>query len=335
VSVVIPAYDRTHMLKEAVASCFAQTYGRVEVVVVDDGSTEDVEEALRPWASRLRLFQQTNQGPAAARNLGILRARGELIHFLDCDDLLVPETLERKVRALHRIPDAELVFSGARLVGDRSPFDGQPLRYLEPPVGGEGCPTHDLMSEVVRRYPFLTSTVMIPRWVLLEAGLFDETLRRGEDSELFFRLGLRDTKTIAVGGRLTTRRVDSGSLSARPASGVDHARLAGIQVLRMMEVPETWGRDSVPAIRRLFEADRWAALSAGGEDSLEDLRSALLDTVDRLGTESKQASDSPPLFLYQLADELRKAEAERPEISAAPFYTRLLGEVERALARCG
>jgi len=213
VSVVIPVFNRTDLLREAVGSCFDQTYGRLELIVVDDGSTEDVEEVLRPWASRIRLFHQTNQGPAAARNLGITRALGELIHFLDCDDFLAPDAIERKIRALHQIPDAEVVFSGAHLVGDRSMFEGQPLKYLEPPVGGEGCATHDLMREVARRYPFLTSTVLIPRWVLLEVGLFDETLRRGEDSELFFRLGLRDTKAIAVGGRLTTRRVGSGNIT--------------------------------------------------------------------------------------------------------------------------
>jgi hypothetical protein len=331
VSVVIPAHNRTNLLKEAVASCFAQTYDRAEVVVVDDGSGEDVEEALREWAGRVQLFHQTNQGPAAARNLGIQRARGELIHFLDCDDLLAPEAIERKVRALRGIPDAELVFSGARLVGDSSPFDGQDLRYLEPSVGGEGCPTHDLMREVARRYPFLTSTVMIPRWVLLEAGLFDETLRRGEDSELFFRLGLRDTKAIAVGGRLTTRRLGSGNITARPASGVDRARATVTQVLHMMKAPEKWGRDSIAILRRMFEVDRWTPLADEGEDGLEDLRSALLDGVYRLGTGLQQASDSPPLFLRQLLGELRKAEDVRPETSETPFYSRLLYAVEKAL----
>jgi glycosyltransferase involved in cell wall biosynthesis len=333
VSVVIPVYDRTDLLKEAVASCFAQTYDRVEVVVVDDGSAEDVEEALRPWASRLRLSHQSNMGPAAARNLGIRQAKGDLIHFLDCDDSLAPDAIERKVLALLQIPDAELVFSGASLVGDPSLIDGQDLRYLEPPVGGEGCPTHDLMREVARRYPFLTSTVLIPRWVLREVDLFDETLRRGEDNDLFFRLGLRNTKAIAVAGRLTTRRIGPGNITVGSASGVDRARATVTQALHMMRAPERWGRDSIAIIRRMFEVGRWEPLADEEEDGLDDLRSELLDAVDELEAERPQTNGPPPLFLRQLSDEMKKAEADRPDVVAAPFYALLLGKIGKALER--
>jgi len=102
-----------------------------------------------------------------------------------------------------------------------------------------------------------------------------------------------------------------------------------------METPEKWGRDSIAILRRMFELDRWTPLSDEREEGLEDLRAALLDAVDRLGAQPPRGGDSPPLFLRQLSDELKRAEAAHPDVSAAPFYVRFLGAVERALDPSG
>ena len=186
------------------------------------------------------------------------------------------------------------------------------------------------MSAAARRYPFLTSTVLIPRWVLLEAGMFNEALRRGQDTELFFRLGLRDTKAVAIADRLTTRRVDAESLSARQPSSADRARIALSQVLCLAATPGKWGPHSIPAIRRLFFDENWPALAEPGERDLEHLKSRLFETVKTLEAKTGGAAGAMPLLIRQLADELERAESARPDLSGDPFIVALKSRVQAA-----
>lgn len=334
VSVVIPTFERADVVADAVASCLQQSYPYVEVVVVDDGSTEDLEPALRPFASRLRLHRlQVNRGASSARNLGIARARGELIHFLDSDDLLAPDAIEKKVAALRWIPDAELVFSGARQCGDPSPFVGEPLGYLEPPTGGDDCPTHDLMRVVTRRYPFLTSTVLVPRWVLYDAGLFDPALRRGQDSELFYRLALRDTRVVGVAERLTTRRVGPGSLSMTKRSAADRARLAASCLLDLFGAPHQWHAHAEATVRALLVPDFWRAFASETQEGLDGLRAALLARVGSLPETACGSPGSPRDLLAPLLAGLDRLAAERPELTTTPYFNLLRGEAAQALER--
>lgn len=106
VSIVIPTFDRKGLLAEAVASCLAQTYASVEIVIVDDGSTDGtgdfVGEKLQcEWEGRaIRYYRKENAGPAAARQYGLERAQGEFVQFLDSDDLILPDKIERQVHVL-------------------------------------------------------------------------------------------------------------------------------------------------------------------------------------------------------------------------------------------
>jgi len=97
VSVVIPAYNAGRTISAALASVFAQTYRDFEVIVVNDGSTDDTAQRLEEWSGRLVTICQRNGGPGRARNEGIARARGRLIAFLDADDIWLPRKLERQV----------------------------------------------------------------------------------------------------------------------------------------------------------------------------------------------------------------------------------------------
>jgi len=109
VSVIIPAYNGAAFLPEAIDSVLAQDYEPLEILVVDDGSTDDTHDVLRPYAPRIRYFYQENRGPSAARNLGIERARGDLIAFLDADDRWLPGKLAAQVAALGTQSAAALV----------------------------------------------------------------------------------------------------------------------------------------------------------------------------------------------------------------------------------
>jgi glycosyltransferase involved in cell wall biosynthesis len=137
VSVVIPNYNCARFLPAAIDSAFAQTYTNVEVLVVDDGSSDESLRVLEPYRDRVRLLRQKNQGVSAARNHGIRESRGELIAFLDADDLWHPEKLARQVRAFDN-PSVGLVYcaveyideAGASLGTNHTGRSGRVLRSI-------------------------------------------------------------------------------------------------------------------------------------------------------------------------------------------------------------
>ena len=119
VSVVIPTYNRATELPSAIESVLGQTYPSVEVIIVDDGSTDGTEALIQTRFPRVRYLRQSNRGPAAARNAGIKAASGPYIAFLDSDDRWMPQKLERQIGLLRERPEVGLVFSTVRFVSRR------------------------------------------------------------------------------------------------------------------------------------------------------------------------------------------------------------------------
>ena len=125
VSIIVPAYNQSHYLEAAVQSALAQTYADVEVIVVDDGSTDDTRAvAQRLTDSRVRYVYQENRGLPAARNTGIRHARGSLLSFLDSDDLFLPDKVRLLLAAMEADPSLGLV-AGQAVVIDETLFDAE------------------------------------------------------------------------------------------------------------------------------------------------------------------------------------------------------------------
>ncbi len=182
VSVVIPTYNRAGAVCEAVQSALDQTYSDLEVIVVDDGSTDDTAQRVGErfgGDARVVLVSQPHSGPGAARNRGIERARGELIAFLDSDDVWYPEKLELQLRRLDE--------SGAALVFSDFVFPdgvGERTRFQFTGFAGDTS----LRGIVEKRFPLCTPAVVARRRDLQEAGLFDESLPCAQDWDLWIRL---------------------------------------------------------------------------------------------------------------------------------------------------
>ena len=117
VSVLIPTYNRRRFVVDAVQSVLAQEYDDLEIVVVDDGSTDGTDSALAPYRSSIRYIRTANQGPAMARNVGMRAARGEYIAWLDSDDLYYPFKIRLQAQLLDELPTVGMVYS------DFSAFD--------------------------------------------------------------------------------------------------------------------------------------------------------------------------------------------------------------------
>ena len=111
VSVAIPTYNRAHYICETIDSVLVQTYKDYEIIVVDDGSTDNTREILKRYGGKIKYFYQANQGQASAWNYAVSQSSGEYIAFLDDDDLWFPEKLERQVEVLDKNPDLGFVCS--------------------------------------------------------------------------------------------------------------------------------------------------------------------------------------------------------------------------------
>lgn len=187
VSVIIPAYNAAKHIGQAVDSVLAQTYTDYEVIVVDDGSTDNTRDVLKPYEDRIRYIWQENQERSAARNQGIGLAQGEYVAFLDADDLWLPQNLERHVAALDAHAGAVLAYSPAQTIdgeGHPTEYDGA-TRTGE--VGGR-VELHYLGQELILGCRLLTCATVVRRRAIERTGPFDTQLTLGEDWEMWLRL---------------------------------------------------------------------------------------------------------------------------------------------------
>jgi glycosyltransferase involved in cell wall biosynthesis len=252
VSVVIPTYDRAALLVAAVESVRAQGLDGVEIIIADDGSGEDIAaiaDSLGAYCVRL-----PHSGlPAVARNAGVRRAAGELIAFLDSDDLFLPGNLARQVDALDRHPEVGLSYS------DGVFFRDDPSRPLGRVLAGLPRPDGDAVTDLLRGNFLFPSVVVVRRECIERAGGFDESpeLRVAEDYDLWLRLALRYRFTFTPGDAAAIRRHD-GCLSRDTAA----IRRGAIAVLRKLERQEPEAvRARLPALHEGY-ARHHAAVAA-------------------------------------------------------------------------
>jgi len=208
VSVVIPAFNAERYLGEALESICSQTLPGVEVILVDDGSTDATLRVAEGFSRRLNLvtLHQRNAGPAAARNAGIRQALGRYCAFLDADDIMLPQRLAEQASLLDANPGLGLIHSDLMTFDERGVIH-QTRTAFSDPRGGEVL-DHLLLDNFIT-----TSTVMAPRDRLIEAGLFGEGRHVSEDFELWLRMAAR-WKVGYIDHPLVMYRYTGGSLSS-------------------------------------------------------------------------------------------------------------------------
>lgn len=208
VSVIMPAYNTERFIASAVRSVLAQTHGALELIVVDDASTDDTVERVRAVADeRVRLVSlAANVGVSAARNLALREARAPIVAFLDADDECVPERLAIQLEFLEMHPEVDVVGSAILAVD----VAGRPLGYRTYPCGHEG---------IVRRLPLASPlampTVVARREALMDAGRFDSRLEVAEDYDLWNRLALRGRRFANCPQALVRYRLHAGAAKSR------------------------------------------------------------------------------------------------------------------------
>jgi glycosyltransferase involved in cell wall biosynthesis len=209
VSIIIPAYNAEEYIKEAVESALAQTYANCEVVVVDDGSTDNTRNVLAPYlrAKKIIYIHQSNKGLAGARNTGVRKAKGGYIAFLDSDDIFLPEKIGKQVEILVEHPDFGVCYSDLMHFTGGSPRRFFHHRYT--------YPSGDIFAPLLKKQFINPLTVMARRELFETYGYFDEALRRSEDWDLWLRWARAGIKFYYLDKVLAHSRIRStGNLSA-------------------------------------------------------------------------------------------------------------------------
>lgn len=197
-SVIIPAYNSAGFIGRAIESVFAQTVPVHELIVVDDGSSDDTSATAAAFGPRVKVLRQPNGGPGAARNHGVRESRGEWLAFLDADDAWVPSKIERQ--RPHLVPGTDIVFS--HVVG--------PLKHDNP----RGDITFDLLWD---HNLIGMSTAIIRRESFRKVAGFDEdrAIMGVEDYNLWLRLAAQDARFVFLADELVEYTPAPGNLSSQ------------------------------------------------------------------------------------------------------------------------
>lgn len=203
VSVLMPVYNAERYLEEALRSVLEQSYAELEVVLVNDGSTDRSQAIIESFDDpRIRLLNKSNSGITKTLNYGLARCRGELVARMDADDICAPERIEKEVRLL-RQRDADIVWSNAHLIDDA----GEKLCDRFQPSEWWSVRMLNLANFV------LHPSVLFRREIVQAAGGYDESFPYGQDWQLWKRLKARDVRFALLDEPLLWYRVSASAVS--------------------------------------------------------------------------------------------------------------------------
>ena len=251
VSIIVPTYNAGQYVTDSITSALNQTCKTTEIIVVDDGSTDDTVERVRAFGRRVTLYQQENAGAAAARNHGAELATGEWLAFLDADDLWAPDKLERQLDHVGELAwsHTDWFFIGAD--------------HTEAVTGSSRSPQYggSILPELLVCNFIGTSTLMVRQEVFREVGGFDPTLRALQDWDLWLRIASKyDLAYLAE--PLVYYRVHALSTSRSPRKTEPYH----LELIRRIFARDGAGA-SMPHLRKQALASSYGTLAVIGEES--------------------------------------------------------------------
>ena len=251
ISVIVPTYNRAALLQEALASVLAQTRVPDEVIVIDDGSTDETPQVLAQFAAPVKVITQENLGRSVARNRGLDTARGDLIAFLDSDDLLLPKGIARRTEILEAMPHIDVVHGDVQLIG----HDGQPRgRFSQ--VYPVPRPSGMVFPHLICRNFIVLSSLMFRRTPATQALRFDPAVEPAEDYDFWVRLAPH-CQFLYLDETLASYRLASDVPVTGPVWGLEGASAqANFQRAKESEVAVQARAMTMPAFQRLGPLQR-------------------------------------------------------------------------------
>ncbi len=235
VSVIVPTHNRLRHLRVALDSVFAQSFDDYELIVVDDGSTDETGPYLAGLGDRVRVIHIEHQGAAVARNRGAAEATGSWLAFLDSDDTWTANSLAVRLARADAEPDADLFFSDARIVFDDRDVGRTVAAGRTPHVGS-------VTGALIAENFLCTSTVLIKKGTFDRAGGFRTECEPAEDYDLWLSIS-RDARFGYERAALANYRVHAGSI------GADRTRMFGAEIRVLEEFTGRWGMTKTSAVR--------------------------------------------------------------------------------------
>ena len=208
VSVIMPAYNAAKYIATAIESVLIQNYRNFELIIINDGSTDNTEEIISRYKDeRIRYFKQENRGLAATHNRGIKESLGEYVIKLDIDDMMIPDFISSHLQVFEQSPETDLVYCDDYLIDDNA----KPIRIIERP---EYSDRKTLIRDLFKSgFPVVPFRTCIKKSVFERIGFFDENLIIGEDYDMMRRFVRQGLKMRHLKGALYLRRLNSESLS--------------------------------------------------------------------------------------------------------------------------
>jgi len=198
ISIIIPTYNYAQYICEAIESVLNQTYKDFEIIVVDDGSTDNTKEVIKPYLNKIKYIYQQNSGPSSARNRGIKEAKGEYIAFLDADDIWLAQKLELQIKFMEKEKEVGLIFSDMILFNEKGIIKNSFLKEklffnklsIKPLSSTEKVIYDNVFNALLQENFIPTNTVIVKKECFNKVGFFDETLFSVEDRDMWLRIGL-------------------------------------------------------------------------------------------------------------------------------------------------
>ena len=184
VSIVIPVYNGSNYMREAIDSALAQTYTNIEVIVVNDGSTDNTEEIAKSYGDKIRYFVKENGGVATALNLAIKEAKGEYISWLSHDDIYYPNKIQRQIEVLRELEDKNtILFSDFAIINQKTKIKSYFCLQIAHPIYKLNQPLYPILHGLIHG-----CSLLIPKKCFDEIGYFDNTLKTTQDYDLWFKM---------------------------------------------------------------------------------------------------------------------------------------------------
>jgi len=241
VSVIIPVYNGDRYIVQAVESALRQTFTNLEIIIVDDGSTDRTQQVLQPYFDRVRYIYQENQGVAAARNIACQLAQGEFLAFLDADDYFLPSKLEKQLACFDHDPALDMVQTGWLMVDET----GKDIFEMKP---WQQAPKLDLESFIIFKC-VRPSAMMLRRKWWEKLGGFNDNFPLAEDLDFALRLALKGCKAVWLEEILTCYRQHNSNIMS-----------SGLPLMKNTEIlmKEFFNRPDLPeSIRQLKNQEHY------------------------------------------------------------------------------
>jgi len=240
VSVIIPTYNRWSMVGAAVESVLAQTFSNLELIVIDDGSTDGTAAELAKFGARLRIFSTPRQGVSAARNLGARQSCGRYLAFLDSDDLWCPRKLERQTAFMMEYPEAQICQTEEIWVRNGIRVN---------PKAAHRKPSGDIFLRSLDLCLVSPSAVMMTRELFQRLGGFDETFPVCEDYDLWLRIAANESVPL-LGEALVIKRGGHADQLSRSTWGMDRYRVLALQKILRAGIEGSRRKAALATLRR-------------------------------------------------------------------------------------